>query len=131
MADAQLEAPRVDGARRLTDVARDLGVTYRQADYWSSHGYIEVRKASRLIPADRLVRARSHPLKPVSAESGSGYVRVIDDYEVEVLRLMVQLVNLTITPPMAAKLARQLVDSPDTALQFGDVCIASTVGSAP
>jgi hypothetical protein len=131
MSDAHMEETRVGGARRLTDVARDLGVTYRQADYWSSHGYIEVRKASRLIPADQLVRARSHEPKPVSDDSGSGYVRVIDDHEVEVLRLMVQLVNLTITPPMAAKLARQLVESPDTALRFGDVCIASTVGSAP
>lgn len=101
-------------ARRLTEVVAELGITYRQADYWSRHGFISTTTIPRRDPSVPLTpRQMKYKPVPVSKGSGSGYVRVIADGEVEVLRLMVQLVALTITPPVAAEIARALVGDPN------------------
>lgn len=59
-----------------TALAEAAGITYRQADYWTSKGY----------------------LKPVPIEgkptAGSGHARVYDSSQVEKARLMAEFIDL-------------------------------------
>jgi hypothetical protein len=109
--------------RRLVEVVEELGITYRQADYWARQGYIHTSKVSTKLPDDQLMRRRRRSPLPVTEESGSGTARALEPHEVDVLRVMVQLVSLTISPPMAAELARRLVDNPGCAVQHHGVYI--------
>lgn len=76
-------APRT---ARFTDVADDLGITYRQADHWRRSGYVH------------------------ATAEGSGTVSYIDDREVAVLRRMAVLVRAGMLAGSAASIARASVE---------------------
>lgn len=63
----------------------EIGVTYRQLDFWARKGYVE---------ADA---------------SGSGYARTFSDSEKEVAKLMGRLVRVGFTPKYASVWARTLL----------------------
>lgn len=116
-------------ARRLTEVVEELDITYRQADYWSRRGFIRTYKASRPRPAHLSAKQHQYRTVPLSERSGTGFLRMIGEHEVEVLRVMVQLVALTITPPMAAEIARRLVDHPGCSVNLGSIYITDSGSS--
>lgn len=74
---------------RLTasEAATTARVTYRQLDYWTTHGLIRTKVAN----------------------PGTGNHRTYTEHEVRVLTLMAQLVKAGIEPRSAAKVARQVV----------------------
>lgn len=67
----------------FVDVVAEVGVTYRQADYWVRRGWI------------------------LAPQLGSGYPRRIAPAEVDALRTMARLVIAGLTPETAARLARE------------------------
>lgn len=75
----------------------DLGITYRQLDYWSRLGYLR--------PV-RLERGRGE---------GSGSPRVWPPAELHVARLMGRLTAAGIQPSLAAVVARKWPDSEEIA----------------
>lgn len=79
--------------RRVTDVAVELGVSYRQAWYWIKTGYIRVRYVDG---------------SGNTVESGSGRLAIINPAEVRVLARMAQLVRAGLVPGKAAPVARKL-----------------------
>jgi hypothetical protein len=66
----------------------DLGVTYRQLDYWTRQGYL-------------------HPENGGAAAAGSGTYRRWPEAELTVARLMGRLTAASIPPDVAAKVARR------------------------
>jgi DNA-binding transcriptional MerR regulator len=75
----------------------ELGISYRQLDHWCRRGY----------------------LKP-EANPGSGYGREFSDSEVEVAKLMAQLVHAGFQAGKAAKVARRVKTSGVTRLRIAD-----------
>jgi hypothetical protein len=70
------------------DLAQRAGVTYRQVDYWTTHGY--------LVPLDR--------------PAGSGYVRTYPPEAVVKARIMGALVKLfDMSPASASTVADEIV----------------------
>jgi hypothetical protein len=69
-----------------SEIPAMVGISYRQFDPWVRRGYI---KADNPFP-------------------GSGYPRVVSTDEVEVARVMGELVAQGIEPAAAAKLAREI-----------------------
>lgn len=86
---------------QLSDVSRRLNLTYRKADHWATSGYIKTHYEDRA--GNRVT----------DEYAGSGFVRVIAPKEIEVLRLMVDLVNAGVTPSRAATHARRLLRGKD------------------
>jgi DNA-binding transcriptional MerR regulator len=69
----------------------ELGVTYRQLDFWSRKGYIK------------------------SGTSGSGIARSFSSVEKDIVRLMGRLVRAGFQPRVAAEYAREVVETPHLA----------------
>lgn len=69
------------------DAARKARVSYRQLDYWTTHGLIRVKEAN----------------------PGTGNRRRYTEREVRVLTLMARLVKAGVEPRAASKIARQIV----------------------
>jgi hypothetical protein len=84
--------------RKLKDVAAEAGISYRQANYWASIGYIQA------IP----YRARMGKLER-AADSKSGRVHRLELPEANILRTMARLVNAGIPVMTAAEIARAYV----------------------
>lgn len=81
--------------RLLVDVAREAGITYRQADHWC---------ACRYIRAD--FYTTNHGMVVPSKSKGSGRQRRLTDEESHVLHVMARLVRAGIQPASASELAR-------------------------
>lgn len=77
-------------ARPLTEVAREAGLTMRQADYWARAGIIQCL--------------------PRPAGAGSGYYRAVTPAEARVVILTARLTRVGLNPRAAATAARQIVD---------------------
>jgi hypothetical protein len=82
----------------LADVAKQVGITYRQADFWATSGYINTTYESKTGAQ-------------VCKTPGSGYVRMLNDEEAAILRIMADLVSTGLVAKKAARLARQVVSS--------------------
>lgn len=89
----------VDGWVPLIDAARRAGITYRQADYWRTHGWIDTEYRTRCG-------------RPVDTEgtgfSGSGYTSFIHLTEVRHLLRMTAMVKRGLNPNVAADLSDRL-----------------------
>lgn len=102
---------------KLVDVAKAAGVSYRQADYWANHGYVESYLAG-------------HPgweQRPVTKRSGSGYVRHLTVHEATVFHLLAALVDMGMNAAPAAPLARRLAEVPHLPVRVGSLAV-SVVG---
>lgn len=73
------------------EVVASTGVTYRQLDYWTSNGWLRVRRGV--------------------ANPGSGRQRAYTAHEAKVARHMADLVRVGVAPEQAARTARQLARS--------------------
>lgn len=69
---------------RLADELADLGITYRQLDYWVRQGY----------------------LKPRGGHPGTGFSRAFSDEERRIAVAMARCVRAGFTPVAAARVAR-------------------------
>lgn len=86
--------PAEEGAeRRVTTVAVEVGVSYRQAWHWIKSGYVRVRYVDG---------------SGNTVESGSGRLALIAPGEVRVLARMAQLVRAGLLSGKAAPVARKL-----------------------
>lgn len=106
---------------KLVDVAKAAGVSYRQADYWVRHHYVE----SYLAPHDHAftisgVQRRALPGK----NAGSGYVRHLTPDEAHIFHLLAALVDMGMNAAPAAPLARQLAETPHIPVVRGSVAIS-------
>lgn len=69
----------------LIAAATEVGVTYRQADYWCRRGYVQATRYA----------------------ASSGIPRRLDTAEANVLAVMARLVHAGLTAETAARLARE------------------------
>lgn len=79
----------------MPDIARSVGVTYRQLDYWIRKGFLHARSFDwKDNPHD---------------EGGSGFRRELKEGEMAVLELMVRLMKAGLEVNTAASVARRVV----------------------
>lgn len=102
---------------RLVDIPDILGITYRQADYWTRTGLI----GSRLISQN--TGAEAHPRFRENGYCGTGMVKVIDADELEVMTLMSDLIKAGMLPKPAAALSRRLLDEPCGEVTIGRILL--------
>lgn len=100
----------------LTDIPALIGISYRQADYWTRTKLID----SHFI--DRTTGASVHP--KFADFCGTGMIRVINDDELEVMTLMADLVGAGMLPKQAAALSRRLIAEPLGEVTVGRVLLA-------
>lgn len=74
--------------RDMEKLTADLGLTYRQLDYWVRKGW----------------------LQPEHAQCGSGTHRQFDGQELVIARRMSRLVGLGFEPSLAARVARSSME---------------------
>lgn len=81
------------GYTAVTELADELGVSYRQLDYWIRTEYLGCMRDG----------------------IGSGYPRMMTPQECEVARVMVRIMRAGLTPSAASVAARRMVTEEDTA----------------
>lgn len=102
----------------LVDVPDLIGISYRQADYWTRSGLIH----SHLI--SRTTGSEIHPKFRGNGWTGTGLVRVLDDDELEVMALAADLVGAGMVPTPAVALARRLLAEPIGEVTVGRILLA-------
>ena len=101
-----------DGLVPLIDAGRDAGLTYRQIDYWRTHGWIEAELRHRgdgALISDQMVITGNLV--------GTGYTAFIHESEIPHLRIMAALVRRGMNPRVAKDLADDVRQGP---VDFGE-----------
>lgn len=88
------------GTRLLTDVVREAGVSYRQADFWIRSGYVTTLTTTRDGNTDVLTLAEN--------VTGPGYARVLNAEQGRTLMLMGRLTRAGFSPALASDVARRM-----------------------
>lgn len=97
----------------LVDAAAAAGVTYRQANYWVDHGYVQ---------ATMTTRDGEHQ---VTKDRGHGYTQRITTAEAAALKVIGDLVSAGMQPAPAARMARSLLQG--QLVPIGSTCTLQLV----
>jgi len=98
---------------KMVDVAKAAGVSYRQADWWVRHGYVQSYLTTRDDPNNQ----------PAPHNAGSGFVRHLTPHEAHILHLLAALVDMGMNAAPAAPIARQLAGAPHIPVVHGPIAV--------
>lgn len=104
---------------KLIDVAKAAGVSYRQADYWQKHHYVE----TYLGP-----HPGRYSRKRLPRDAGSGFIRYVTPHEAHVFHLMAALVDMGMNAAAAAPIARRLAEVPGQPVVCGRIAVSVVDG---
>lgn len=102
--------------RPISEVADELGLTYRQVNHWVSQDYI---RGTYHHTDGCAVNAAT-----LALGNGSGYVFRIKPSEEYVLRIMASLVKIGVMAGHAAELAEQMALAEDGSVSLGSVVLS-------
>jgi len=102
----------------LVDVPDMVGISYRQADFWTRTDLIKSHLVSRTTGNE------VHPKFKARGWEGTGMMRVLDDGELDVIKLMADLVHAGMLARQAATLARRLLDEPLGEITVGTLLLS-------